>query len=71
MGCPFRRPEDITKTDEAVLKEFPNDEAFGKMDPDGEGEGEVSGIAARICWLGYGQRARMGKVFNDMVARGE
>jgi len=64
-------PEDITKTDEAVLKEFPNDEALARWIRMAREKVKFQGLPARICWLGYGQRARMGKVFNDMVARGE
>jgi urocanate hydratase len=64
-------PEDITKTDEAVLKEFPNDEGLVRWIGMAKEKVKFQGLPARICWLGYGQRARMGKVFNDMVARGE
>jgi len=64
-------PEDITKTDEAVLKEFPNDEGLARWMRMAKEKVKFQGLPARICWLGYGQRARMGKVFNDMVARGE
>jgi urocanate hydratase len=39
------------------------------MDPFGQEKVKFQGLPARICWLGYGQRARIGKVFNDMVAR--
>jgi urocanate hydratase len=63
--------EDIAKTDEAVLKEFPNDEALARWIRMAREKVKFQGLPARICWLGYGQRARMGKVFNDMVARGE
>jgi urocanate hydratase len=64
-------PEDITKTDEAVLREFPKDEALARWIRMAREKVKFQGLPARICWLGYGQRARMGKVFNDMVARGE
>jgi urocanate hydratase len=64
-------PEDIYKTDEAILREFPEDEALARWVQLAREKVAFQGLPARICWLGYGQRARMGKVFNDMVARGE
>jgi len=62
-------PEDIYKTDEAILKEFPDDESLAKWIRLAREKVKFQGLPARICWLGYGQRARIGKVFNDMVAR--
>ena len=64
-------PEDIYRTDEAVLREFPEDEGLARWMRLAKEKVTFQGLPARICWLGYGQRARMGKVFNDMVARGE
>lgn len=64
-------PEDIYKTDEAVIREFPGDAALIRWIRMAREKVKFQGLPARICWLGYGQRARMGKVFNDMVARGE
>lgn len=64
-------PEDIARTDDAVLKEFPTDEALTRWIRMAKEKVTFQGLPARICWLGYGQRARMGKIFNDMVARGE
>lgn len=64
-------PEDIYKTDEAVIREFPDDPALVRWIRMAKEKVKFQGLPARICWLGYGQRARMGKVFNDMVARGE
>ncbi len=64
-------PEDIYKTDEAVLKEFPEDLSLARWIRLAREKVKFQGLPARICWLGYGQRARIGKVFNDMVARGE
>jgi urocanate hydratase len=64
-------PEDIYKTDEAVLREFPENESLRRWMKLARERVKFQGLPARICWLGYGQRARIGKVFNDMVARGE
>ncbi len=63
--------EDIYRTDDAVLKEFPDDVSLTRWIRLAKEKVKFQGLPARICWLGYGQRARMGKVFNDMVARGE
>jgi urocanate hydratase len=62
-------PEDIYKTDETILKEFPDDESLARWIRLAREKVKFQGLPARICWLGYGQRARIGKVFNDMVAR--
>jgi len=62
-------PEDIYKTDEAVLKEFPEDVSLTRWIRLAREKVKFQGLPARICWLGYGQRARIGKVFNDMVAK--
>ena len=64
-------PEDIYKTDDAILKEFPDDDSLARWIRLAKEKVKFQGLPARICWLGYGQRARIGKVFNDMVARGE
>ncbi|MDI7261912.1 MAG: urocanate hydratase [Thermodesulfobacteriota bacterium] len=64
-------PEDIYKTDEAILREFPDDASLARWIGLAKEKVKFQGLPARICWLGYGQRARIGKVFNDMVARGE
>ncbi|MGQ9637575.1 MAG: urocanate hydratase [Thermodesulfobacteriota bacterium] len=64
-------PEDIYKTDEAVIREFPEDTALVRWIRMAREKVKFQGLPARICWLGYGQRARMGKIFNDLVARGE
>jgi urocanate hydratase len=64
-------PEDIYKTDEAILKELPEDDSLARWMKLAKEKVHFQGLPARICWLGYGQRARIGKVFNDMVARGE
>jgi urocanate hydratase len=64
-------PGDIDKTDEAILKEFPEDESLARWIRLAREKVRFQGLPARICWLGYGQRARAGKLFNDMVARKE
>jgi len=64
-------PSDIAATDRAVLEEFPDDEGLAKwMRLAGE-RVAFQGLPARICWLGYGERHRLGLRFNDMVASGE
>jgi urocanate hydratase len=62
-------PEDIYRTDDAILKEFPDDAPLARWIRLAKEKVKFQGLPARICWLGYGQRARIGKVFNDMVAR--
>ncbi len=64
-------PGDIYKTDEAILKEFPDDAPLARWMHMAKEKVKFQGLPARICWLGYGQRARIGKVFNDMVAKGK
>ncbi len=77
---PFRwvalsgKKEDIFKTDEVILREFSDNKLLlnwielvhEKLDLD-----KQPGLPARVCWLGYGERAKMGKIINDMVASGE
>jgi urocanate hydratase len=62
-------PTDIYKTDEAILKEFPDDASLARWIRLAREKIKFQGLPARICWLGYGQRARAGKLFNDMVAK--
>ncbi|HEY6103655.1 MAG TPA: urocanate hydratase [bacterium] len=64
-------PEDIARTDQAVLKLFPGDEALGRWIRLAEQRVPFQGLPARICWLGYGERARAGLAFNDLVRRGD
>src|ERR1700756_3700944 len=64
-------PADIAATDRAVLAEFPDDEPLGRGIRAPSERIAFQGLPARICWLGYGERARLGLRFNDMVARGE
>jgi len=64
-------PEDIYRTDEAVAKTFPENKLLCNWIQKAQKQVAFQGLPARICWLGYGQRAKMGKIFNDMVASGE
>jgi urocanate hydratase len=64
-------PEDIYRTDAAVLETFPHDESLARWIRLARERIRFQGLPARICWLGYGERARLGLRFNDMVARGE
>jgi urocanate hydratase len=64
-------PADIAATDRAVLEEFPDNEALARWIRLAAERVAYQGLPARICWLGYGERHRLGMRFNDMVARGE
>src|SRR5437667_3071027 len=64
-------PEDIYRTDRAVLETFPDDEALARWIKLARAKVQFQGLPARICWLGYGERVKMGLRFNDMVRRGE
>nr|WP_031410171.1 urocanate hydratase [Geobacillus vulcani] len=64
-------PEDIYKTDEVILREFSENERLCHWIRMAQKQIQFQGLPARICWLGYGERAKFGKIINDMVARGE
>jgi urocanate hydratase len=64
-------PEDIYRTDEAVLKLFPEDEALKRWITMAQEKVKFQGLPARICWLGYGERAKFGLEINRLVAEGE
>jgi len=64
-------PEDIFRTDQAVLDTFPENAALARWIQLAREKVHFQGLPARICWLGYGERARLGLRFNDMVRRGE
>ncbi len=64
-------PEDIFKTDDAIIKLFPEDEHLHRWLHLAREKVQFQGLPARICWLGYGERERAGIKFNDMVASGE
>src|SRR5208283_4897910 len=64
-------PEDIYRTDRAVLETFPHDEALARWIRLARERVHFQGLPARICWLGHGARAKMGLLFNEMVRKGE
>ncbi|MDP5275957.1 urocanate hydratase [Chengkuizengella axinellae] len=64
-------PEDIYKLDEVILKEFKENEHLCKWIKMAREKVAFQGLPSRICWFGYGERARFGKIINDMVASGE
>ncbi len=64
-------PEDIYRTDRAVIETFPENKALCRWIEKAQSEVKFQGLPSRICWLGYGERGVMGKIFNDLVARGE
>jgi urocanate hydratase len=64
-------PADIAATDRAVLEEFPDDPALHRWIGQAQEKIAFQGLPARICWLGYGERHRLGLRFNSMVASGE
>jgi urocanate hydratase len=64
-------PEDIRITDEAVLEEVPDDPALHKWIRMAQDRIAYQGLPARICWLGYGQRHRVGLRFNELVRTGK
>ena len=74
---PFRwaalsgEPEDIVRTDRAVAELFPENERLRRWLDMAEERVAYQGLPARICWLGYGERAKAGLRFNEMVANGE
>jgi urocanate hydratase len=74
---PFRwvalsgNPKDIQKTDELALKLFPDDQTLNRWIRLARQKIQFQGLPARICWLGYGDRARMGLAINEMVKSGQ
>ncbi len=74
---PFRwvalsgNPEDIYKTDELVLKLFPHDEHLRRWIEMAHKKVMFQGLPARICWLGYGERAKFGLAINELVRSGD
>lgn len=63
--------DDIYKTDEAIMNLFPDDDHLTRWLTMAQSEVEFQGLPARICWLGYGERAKAGLKLNEMVASGE
>ncbi len=74
---PFRwvalsgEPDDILKTDAALVELFPEDASLHRWLRLAQEKVPFQGLPARICWLGYGERARAGLRINEMVASGE
>jgi urocanate hydratase len=74
---PFRwaalsgKPEDIYTTDEAIKETFPENKSLCNWIDLAQKKVHFQGLPSRICWLGYGERAKMGKIFNDLVATGK
>jgi urocanate hydratase len=74
---PFRwaalsgKPEDIYRTDRAIVETFPENKPLCRWIDKAQKQVHFQGLPSRICWLGYGERAKMGKIFNDLVASGE
>jgi urocanate hydratase len=64
-------PADIAATDRAVLEEFPDNEGLARWIRLAGERVKFQGLPARICWLGYGERHRLGLRFNEMVRSGE
>ncbi len=64
-------PKDLYRTDEALLELFPENEHLARWIRMAQQRVAFQGLPARICWLGYGERARAGLKFNELVARGE
>ena len=63
-------PEDIYATDRAALEEFPGDTRLHRWIPLAQKHVQFQGLPARICWLGHGERARLGLRLNRMVREG-
>ncbi|MDT4896686.1 MAG: urocanate hydratase [Acidobacteriota bacterium] len=63
--------EDIRKTDDLALELFPEDKTLNRWLTLARERVQFQGLPARICWLGYGERAEMGEAINDLVKRGE
>ena len=63
-------PADILTTDRAILELFPENESLRRWIELAEARVPFQGLPARICWLGYGERARAGAAFNELVRTG-
>jgi urocanate hydratase len=63
-------PEDIYRTDEAIMELFPNDSHLHRWLRMARQKVHFQGLPSRICWLGYGERAEAGLLFNNLVAEG-
>ena len=63
--------EDIRKTDDLALELFPDDQTLNRWLRLSRDRVKFQGLPARICWLGYGERAEMGEAINELVRRGD
>jgi urocanate hydratase len=63
--------EDIRRTDDLALELFPQDETLNRWLRLARERVQFQGLPARICWLGYGERAEMGEAINELVKRGD
>jgi urocanate hydratase len=61
-------PNDIYETDKVIKETFPENKALCNWIDMAQKKVHFQGLPARICWLGYGERAKMGKIFNKLVA---
>ncbi len=64
-------PQDIYRTDQAILELFPTDKALHRWITMAQQRVKFQGLPARICWLGYGERAKAGLYFNELMRKGE
>jgi urocanate hydratase len=64
-------PRDIDRTDQLALELFPQNEILTRWLRLARGRFAYQGLPARICWLGYGERAQMGEAMNELVRKGE
>ena len=69
-ACLSGEPDDLRATDDAVLETFPQDAALARWIRLARERVKPQGLPARICWLGYGERAKLGLVFNELVRTG-
>ena len=69
-ACLSGDPADLAATDDAVLRAFPGDAALARWITLARERVKTQGLPARICWLGYGERARAGLAFNELVRTG-
>lgn len=64
-------PKDIEETDKVILELFPEDKPLARWINIAQERIQFQGLPARICWLGYGERARAGLAFNELVRNGK
>ncbi|MGE5560596.1 MAG: urocanate hydratase, partial [Chloroflexota bacterium] len=64
-------PEDIYRTDRVILESFPENERLCRWIRMAQKQIKFQGLPSRICWLGYGERDKIGLIFNDLVRKGE